>query len=391
MRSVPILVVLGLLAMLSVPSAQQRAQDVAFQAAMRTETVTGDLKGAIRQYEQIVMAYGKTDRPVAAKALLRMAECYQKLGGVEARKVYERVVREFPDQRTEAAAARSRLSPPQSAEDSVLWSGEDVPSEVAFSPDGRYLAWCAEVSPNVMVRTVATGDARAVTSTGSWEKSEFCNSMAFSRDSKQLAYTWFTGEENQKLQIRVIQLAASGQAEPQLLAEYPSSGYLELFDWTPDGRVVAQHKRGRTHEIVLIGRDGARQVLKTLGARGAWRLRVSPDGRRIAFDAPANEQAVQHDVFVIGVDGKGETPVGSSSTTGAVERQGCTNGTWRRERSGRCSRRRRFVLPTALPFQACAIRSSPPTADTWPASASGRRLCCGWSHLPIDRCVRSSG
>lgn len=309
MRSVPIVAFLVLIGLQTAFSARQRPQDVALQAAMRTETVVGDLRRAIREYGQIVTTYGKTDRPIAARALLRMADCYQKLGGAEARKTYERLVREFPEQQDEVAAARARLAPGRAAEDRVVWSGEDVPSEVALSPDGKYLAWCAEATPDVMIRTVATGAARALTSTGSWEKSEFCGSMAFSRDGRQLAYTWTIGGANGKVQIRVVPATSPGLPEPQVFGEYPSQGYLELFDWTPDGRIVAQHARTRLHEIVVLGRGGAREVVKSLGPRGAWRVRVSPDGRRIVFDAPASEQTVQHDVFVIGIDGSSEARV----------------------------------------------------------------------------------
>ena len=70
----------------------QKNLDVALRAAMETETVKGDLKGAIEQYRKI--AEGK-DRALAAKALVGMAECYQKLGDAESRKIYERVVKEF--------------------------------------------------------------------------------------------------------------------------------------------------------------------------------------------------------------------------------------------------------------------------------------------------------
>jgi tetratricopeptide (TPR) repeat protein len=68
--------------------------EVALRAAMEKETVKGDLKGAIDQYKKL--AQGK-DRAVAAKALVRMGQCYEKLGDAEARKAYERVVREYAD------------------------------------------------------------------------------------------------------------------------------------------------------------------------------------------------------------------------------------------------------------------------------------------------------
>ena len=57
--------------------------DAAFKAAMDKETVEGDLRGAIEQYKKIAQSQ---DRSIAAKALIRMAECYQKLGDVQARR-----------------------------------------------------------------------------------------------------------------------------------------------------------------------------------------------------------------------------------------------------------------------------------------------------------------
>jgi hypothetical protein len=49
------------------------------EAARKKEVVDGDLKAAIQQYQTIVDKY-KSDRAVVADALVRMAECYQKLG-----------------------------------------------------------------------------------------------------------------------------------------------------------------------------------------------------------------------------------------------------------------------------------------------------------------------
>ena len=74
---------LGLLLAISPAQAQQKPVDleVQFKAAERKEQVDGDLKGAIEQYRQIVAQSG-ANRSIAAKSLLRMAECYQKQGDV---------------------------------------------------------------------------------------------------------------------------------------------------------------------------------------------------------------------------------------------------------------------------------------------------------------------
>src|SRR5690349_18706522 len=85
------------MALLQAPGAlhAQPKPDVALRAAMETETVRGDLKGAIEQYKRIAQG---NDRASAAKALVRMGECYTKLGDAEARNIYQRVLREYSDQ-----------------------------------------------------------------------------------------------------------------------------------------------------------------------------------------------------------------------------------------------------------------------------------------------------
>src|ERR1043166_6197135 len=86
----------------------QGSPELELKAAMHKEQVQGDLKGAIAAYQKIVEQHGK-NRALVAKALLQMAECHQKLGDAESRKIYERVVRDYADQNEAVAAARARL------------------------------------------------------------------------------------------------------------------------------------------------------------------------------------------------------------------------------------------------------------------------------------------
>jgi len=60
-------------AALCVSPRAQGSGEVALRAAIETETVKGDLKGAIEQYRQIARS---GDRGLAAKALICMADCY---------------------------------------------------------------------------------------------------------------------------------------------------------------------------------------------------------------------------------------------------------------------------------------------------------------------------
>src|SRR5512139_2747733 len=86
--------------------------EVQLQAAIKAEVVDGNLKAAIDRYKQIIATYGG-ERAVVAKALVRVGQCYEKLGEAnarEAQKAYEQVVREFGDQTEMAAEARNRLA-----------------------------------------------------------------------------------------------------------------------------------------------------------------------------------------------------------------------------------------------------------------------------------------
>ena len=89
--------------------AEGRAPSSCWRRPTKLELVDGDLKGAIAIDERILGLPG-VPRAVAARALLHLGECHEKLGHAEARKAYERLVREFADQAEEAERARARLA-----------------------------------------------------------------------------------------------------------------------------------------------------------------------------------------------------------------------------------------------------------------------------------------
>ena len=111
-----ILATLTLLFLGLVPGAsgQARAEDL-FQQALRMERISGDLEGAIGLYQKVVET---GDHSLGARALIRIAESYEKLGRTGAQEAYARVIAEFGDQTEQVALARERLAalqPPQGA------------------------------------------------------------------------------------------------------------------------------------------------------------------------------------------------------------------------------------------------------------------------------------
>ena len=89
-------------------AAAQSGHDL-FQQALVKERAEGNLQEAIDLYERIAREF-PDDHALAAKALVQMGQCYEKLGKSEAKKAYERVIRDYADQAEPLQVARTRLA-----------------------------------------------------------------------------------------------------------------------------------------------------------------------------------------------------------------------------------------------------------------------------------------
>lgn len=288
--------------------AQQRPQDLDLQAAIRTETALGDLKKAIAEYQRIVDRYAKTDRAAAANALVRMAECYQKLGDQQATKVFERVVREFGDQKQAAATATARLSSsrPVTTLFRSVWTGSAVAGAGAASADGRYLPFAATDTGDLMVRDLNTGSEVRLTNVGPERKwQDFVSDAAMSRDGTMIAYSWYIdGSQNQ---LRLTKRVVESRASPRILLDNPEIGYVTPFDWSPRGDWIAVQVK-RVDGTAQIGTvdvaTGNLYVLRSVDWRGTTRMSVSPDGSWILYDLPSVDGSRDRDLFIISTDGR---------------------------------------------------------------------------------------
>ena len=114
-------------------------------SAKHKATIDGDPKGAIEEYKRAFAAAG-SNRGLAAEALLRMAECHQQLGEAEAQAIYERVIRDYADQKDAAVLARARHRGQKAGHASEGRSGRcgraSTPTASARSRrDGRFLTY----------------------------------------------------------------------------------------------------------------------------------------------------------------------------------------------------------------------------------------------------------
>jgi Tol biopolymer transport system component len=276
------------------------------QAAFNKETVEGDLKGAIELYQKLANG---SDHAAAAKALVRMGQCYEKLGSAEATKAYERVVREFSDQKEMVATAQARLAAlgrgPGSAPAVTVrqvWAGPWYGGMGAPSRDGAYLTFRTE-SEDLAIRDLATGEIRQLTKHQSVQQSAY--SSVPSLDGKQVAYSWY---QDGLWELRVVGLDG---AEPRVLYSNAEVG-AQPTDWSPDGKnilTVLSQKDGAIQIALVSARDASVRLLKKFDDREPGRPRFSPDGRYIAYALQQAPKSGEYDIFVLALDGGREIPL----------------------------------------------------------------------------------
>lgn len=298
------------------PAAQAqtaRSAEALLEAAKKKELVSGDLEGAIRQYREILAKHSR-NRGTAAAALVRMGQCYEKLGDAEARKAYERAVRDFSDQKEAVAEARTRLAAmggatpkTRSVATRQVWTGPKVDSLGTVSPDGRLISYTDWATGNLAVHDLASGTDRSITNKTSWVDSpDWVEFSAISRDSKQVAFAWHSGK---RFELKVANL--SGDPNPRRIFDNEDVPWVAPFDWTPDGQWIAVQveRKDRIKQLALVSTTtGALRVLKSLDWRGSTKVSVSPDGKYLAYDIPVEPASEQRDIFLLATDGSREIP-----------------------------------------------------------------------------------
>jgi Tol biopolymer transport system component len=304
--------ILGCGLLLVFAAAAQTPQQL-FEQGLVKERSEGKLQEAIQLYQRAAAAAGK-DRALAARALVEAGQCYQKLGNLESRKLFERVVKDYGDQKESVALARAGLrSDPAAPRTGVVvrqvWTGPGVDVYGTISPDGHYLSFVDWSTGDLAIRDLKTGDNRHLTNKpkGVREHAEW---SAISKDGKQVAYSWFKGEAGPpdwRYQVRVASL--SGEANPRVLFDSEEVQNISPYDWSPDGKwlAVGIKRKDHTAQIGLLSTAGGElRVLKTVDWRGSDRIHFSPDGKFLAYDLPASDAGLQRDIFVMATDGSRE-------------------------------------------------------------------------------------
>lgn len=316
-RMLAVMLLAGLLAVLAAAAQKTDDPEVLLQAAQAKQLVDGQLEDAIQLYKRILTEH-PGNRAVAAQALLEIGQCYEKLGNGEARKAYERLLREYGDQDEAVAAARKRLAalgrPSGSSNPSEMvarriWAGTGDLVYGNPSPDGRYLSYVDDMTGELTLHDFATGKTRQLVSRDpSNESGGAPYFSAISPNGKEIAYSWFG---NHGTELRFVRVDGSA---PRAL--FHNQGVVALPTWSPDGKTLLcivlkfENRVAGKPQIALISvADGSIRALKTLERGFPGKMWFSPDGRYIAYDFPPHEGSDNRDIFLLSVQDGRDIPL----------------------------------------------------------------------------------
>jgi Tol biopolymer transport system component len=305
--------------------AQDTAEEL-YQAGLYQEEVQGNLQSAIDLYERIVDEF-PSNRSVAANALMHIGLCHEKRGSQEAQRAYQRLLQDYADQISVADRARVRLAslqglaraeaPPAAASSRGIvvrhLSGGDYEDGLDAtgepSPDGRYLAgviWGATAS-NIAVRDLVTGESRQITEHPDYEEG-MALSAGFSPDGNTIAYWWFNADESAE-----VRLAFRDGSPPRTLCADP--GYIYWpGPWRKDGRSLIVGRQGPDRLVEMGWVSLEDRVFTGFGTvpeprPRPGRMSLSPDEQFVAFDFGVAEDSDRRDISMISTDGGPEISI----------------------------------------------------------------------------------
>jgi len=219
------------------------------------------------------------------------------------------------------------LSPPspiaEAAQDGLraelVWpEARAVSAQGSVSPDGKfvtYVDWGDE--GNLAIRNLETGENRGLTHTadavtGSGDGISFANNSRISPDGERVVYSWYVhSPAGGSTELRLLALGDDAE-QPRTIWNPGDGSYASIQDWFPDGDRVAAvvSTSDNSSRIVTVSLDdGNMRQVRSLGWDAAPSVRVSPEGRYLAYSRAPLREITEKDIFLVAVDGSSESAI----------------------------------------------------------------------------------
>jgi Tol biopolymer transport system component len=256
-----------------------------FQEAVTLMESRGDYRRAIPLLEAVAAG---SDRALAARALVYIGACYERLGRGEAERAYRRVIEAFPEQRAAVGEARARLAAlarataaptaPPSPTLRKLWARR--PANIldlgALAAATRALSY-RDADGNLALADPLTGDTLRMVATPAG--GTIWPGAVPSPDASLVAYAWEPADGPMELR-----LASRSDTAPRTLLRAAAPGdWIQPGEWPhPDHLLIRASAAGRdTWESVTPATGGRRALVPAPAGLGAS---LSPDGRFLAYE-----------------------------------------------------------------------------------------------------------
>ena len=193
-----------------------------------------------------------------------------------------------------------------------VWKGPAVDFEGSPSPDGRSMSTTDWSTGDLALHDFASDSTRRITAKGSWtQSSDFAESSAISPDGKTVVFGWFSSRD-MRFDLRAMAISGPDSGKARTILTSTDIEFVSPQSFTPDGRAVATviERHDRTHQIALVPlAGGSPTTIKSFDWRAPAHVSISPDGRWLAYDFAPEQKQSARDVFVLSLDGRGETTV----------------------------------------------------------------------------------
>lgn len=306
-----------------------RLREQKYQEAIDLFESKGDAPAAIKLFEDSAKS---SDRSLAARSLLYLGICYEKLGQTAAEKAYERILREFSEQ-PEALQARRHLTALNRDTGGAILARkiERLGREFsAIDTDGRRVVFRDKATGEIVIGDLAGQTRRVIYRSKPGDISLWVPSLDFA-----MVALVFNPRPDRPRTIAVINADGTGLRELARNDEESKRQGLGFdrvrrMSWSWDSRqllvvVPSDDNEVGSGRLLLVSiADGNRRKLIDAEPGMLWGGVFSPDGRFVAYEVVNGLNSAPERTFVVPVGGGRssvihEEPRGRLSDSGILD------------------------------------------------------------------------